>query len=224
MGKPEQNNETTRPAQATGSASTTATEQSNQQKVKKRYRTDCHSIDRKRLPLPFKVFGVLCLVAGAASAALMTLTIVLMAIAVVGGEYDLGASTATLTIFIINLILYLILAVLFAVFGIRLLRNKRKHAAQGTEAMIFLLAGDIICSIMLNGLGANVIPDAVIAVFLIVMQSYLDPALAGERDLQRKLRDMETREQAEEGTLGLDPTGKGYITLNFFNLFWIFVV
>ena len=224
MGKPEQNNETTRPAQATGSASTTATEPSNQQKVKKRYRTDRHSIDRKRLPLPFKVFGVLCLVAGAASAALMTLTIVLMAIAVVGGEYDLGASTATLTIFIINLILYLILAVLFAVFGIRLLRNKRKHAAQGTEAMIFLLAGDIICSIMLNGLGANVIPDAVIAVFLIVMQSYLDPALAGERDLQRKLRDMETREQAEEGTLGLDPTGKGYITLNFFNLFWIFVV
>ena len=224
MGKPEQNNETTRPAQATGSASTTATEPSNQQKVRKRYRTDRHSIDRKRLPLPFKVFGVLCLVAGAASAALMTLTIVLMAIAVVGGEYDLGASTATLTIFIINLILYLILAVLFAVFGIRLLRNKRKHAAQGTEAMIFLLAGDIICSIMLNGLGASVIPDAVIAVFLIVMQSYLDPALAGERDLQRKLRDMETREQAEEGTLGLDPTGKGYITLNFFNLFWIFVV
>ena len=152
MGKPEQNNETTRPAQATGSASTTATEPSNQQKVRKRYRTDRHSIDRKRLPLPFKVFGVLCLVAGAASAALMTLTIVLMAIAVVGGEYDLGASTATLTIFIINLILYLILAVLFAVFGIRLLRNKRKHAAQGTEAMIFLLAGDIICSIILNGL------------------------------------------------------------------------
>ena len=77
---------------------------------------------------------------------------------------------------------------------------------------------------MLNGLGANVIPHAVVAVFLIAMQSYLDPALAGERELRRKLRDMETREQAEDGTLGLDPTGRGYITLNFFNLFWIFVV
>ena len=226
MSTPEQSNETQRPANQQGTAQTSdlQPQTDTQPKVKKRYHTDRHAIDRKRLPLAIKVFGVLCLIAGAASAALMTLTIVLMALAVLSGDVDLGASTATLTIFIIELISYVALAVLFAVFGIRLLRNKRKHAAQGTEAMIFVLAGIIICNIMLNGLGANVIPHAFVAIFLIVMQSYLDPALAGERELRRKLRDMETREQAEEGTLGLDPTGRGYITLNFFNLFWIFVV
>ena len=197
---------------------------SNNSHVKKRFRTDRDAIDRKRLPLAVKVFGVLCLVAGGATAALLTITIVSMVLQFTSGNLDIKASTATVTIYIIEMVLYTALAAMFATFGIRLLRNKRKHAAQGTEAMIFILAAIIVCSIMLNGLGANVIPHAVVAVFLIVMQSYLDPALAGERELRRKLRDMETREQAEEGTLGLDPTGKGYITLNFFNLFWIFVV
>lgn len=192
--------------------------------VKKRFRADRDAIDRKRLPLAVKVFGVLCLIAGGATAVLLTLTIVSMALEFASGNLDVKASTATVTIYIIEMVLYTALAAMFATFGIRLLRNKRKHAAQGTEAMIFILAAIIICSIMLNGLGSNVIPHAVVAVFLIVMQSYLDPALAGERELRRKLRDMETREQAEEGTLGLDPSGKGYITLNFFNLFWIFVV
>ncbi len=196
----------------------------NNSHAKKRFRADRDAIDRKRLPLAVKVFGVLCLVAGGATAALLTITIVSMVLQFTSGNLDIKASTATVTIYIVEMVLYTALAAMFATFGIRLLRNKRKHAAQGTEAMIFILAAIIVCSIMLSGLGANVIPHAVVAVFLIVMQSYLDPALAGERELRRKLRDMETREQAEEGTLGLDPTGKGYITLNFFNLFWIFVV
>ena len=192
--------------------------------VRKSFRTDRDAIDRKRLPLAVKVFGVLCLVAGGATAVLLTITIVTMVLAFTSGNLDVEASTATVIIYVVETVLYTALATMFAVFGIRLLRNKRKHAAHGTEAMIFILAAIIICSIMLNGLGANVIPHAVVAVFLIVMQSYLDPALTGERELRRKLRDMETREQAEDGTLGLDPTGRGYITLNFFNLFWIFVV
>ena len=192
--------------------------------VKKRFRADRDAIDRKRLPLAVKVFGVLCLVAGGATAVLLTITIVTMVLAFTSGNLDIEASTATVVIYVVESVLYTALAAMFAIFGIRLLRNKRKHAAHGTEAMIFILVAITICSIMLNGLGANVIPHVVVAVFLIVMQSYLDPALAGERELRRKLRDMETREQAEDGTLGLDPTGRGYITLNFFNLFWIFVV
>ncbi len=192
--------------------------------VTKHFRTDRNAIDRKRLPLAVKVFGILSLVAGAVTAALLTLFVVTMALAIVNHTFDYESSTATLVIFGIETLLYTALAVLFAAFGIRLLRNKRKNAAQATEVMILLLVGVIVCDIMLTGFGKNLIPTAVVAVFLVAMQSYLDPALAGERELHRKLRDMETRDQAEEGTLGLDVEGPGYITLNFFNLFWIFVV
>ena len=145
--------------------------------VKKRYRADRDAIDRKRLPLAVKVFGVLCLVAGGATAVLLAITIVTMVLEFTSGSLDVEASTATVVIFVVETVLYTALATMFAIFGIRLLRNKRKHAAHGTEAMIFILAAIIICSIMLNGLGANVIPHAVVAVFLIAMQSYLDPTL-----------------------------------------------
>ena len=192
--------------------------------VTKRFRTDRNAIDRKKLPLAFKVFGILSLVAGVVTTVLLTLFVVTMALAIVNHAFDYESSTATLVIFGVETLLYTALAALFAVFGIRLLRNKRKNAAQATEVMILLLVGVIVCDIMLTGFGKNLIPTAIVAVFLVAMQSYLDPALAGERELHRKLRDMETRDQAEEGTLGLDVEGPGYITLNFFNLFWIFVV
>ena len=170
------------------------------------------------------MFGILSLVAGVVTTVLLTLFVVTMALAIVNHAFDYESSTATLVIFGVETLLYTALAALFAVFGIRLLRNKRKNAAQATEVMILLLVGVIVCDIMLTGFGKNLIPTAIVAVFLVAMQSYLDPALAGERELHRKLRDMETRDQAEEGTLGLDVEGPGYITLNFFNLFWIFVV
>lgn len=179
---------------------------------------------RRRIPLPLKVFGMLCVVSGAAIASVLALVIVGMALIVREGGLAGELSTATLVIFAAQTALMTVLAALFAVLGVRLLRDKRRGAAQLTEVMIVILILVALCDMMLGGLTLDLVPYGVVLVVLIALQSYVDPSIAEERELQRKLRDMETREQAEDGTLGRDETGKGFIALNFFNLFWIFVV
>ena len=180
--------------------------------------------NERKIPLLLKVFGILSVVAGGGLAILLALLIVGMVLLIQSGSLEGELSTATLVIFIAETVFTTVLAAMFAVFGIRLLRDKRRHAAQIADAMIAVLVGVVLCDIMLSGLSWGLIPYGIVAVFLIVVQSYLDPSLAEERELRRKLRDMETREAAEDGTLGRDETGKGYIALNFFNIFWIFVV
>ena len=180
--------------------------------------------NKRKVPVPLKAFGILSVVAGGGLAVLLAVLVLGMALLVHKGSLEGELSTATLVIFIAETVLTTVLAAMFAVFGVRLLRDKRRHAAQIADAMIAVLVGVVLCDIMLAGLSLGLIPYGVVAVFLIVVQSYLDPSLAEERELRRKLRDMETREAAEDGTLGRDETGKGYIALNFFNLFWIFVV
>ena len=182
--------------------------------------------EKRRIPLIAKVYGVLCILSSTAVLTIAAIIAVGFVWAFVHGgvDIDIQTSAANIIIFAAQMALFVALFVLLLVLGINLLRNRRRGAAQTAEAAAFVTTGVIACDIMLNGINEVGIPILVILVVSIVLASWLDPSLIQERELQRKLRDMEAREQAEEGTLGLDETGKGYITLNFFNLFWIFVV
>ena len=52
----------------------------------------------------------------------------------------------------------------------------------------------------------------------------MDPSLLRERELARQRRDKELAQEAAAGTLGRAKDGRGFIELNFFNLFWVFTV
>lgn len=52
----------------------------------------------------------------------------------------------------------------------------------------------------------------------------IDPTLAAERKDARRAEQLENEQDAAAGMEGRDRTGKGYLRLNFFNLFWEFVV
>ena len=132
--------------------------------------------------------------------------------------------TTTLVITILGLVVSAALAVGFVALGIRLLLGKRRKTALLAIVMIALEAVSLLLSIMLTGIDLELLPNLINIAILTALQSYADPTLVEERRVQRSLRNLETRERAEEGTLGRDLTGKGYIELNFFNLFWVFFI
>lgn len=181
------------------------------------------AIDKQRLPLILKIFGVLLILASAAALpGLIKTTLLGIKTFAQNGLADYGLSTVVVAG--LYMVVLVVLALTFIVFGIRLLRNQRRFAALISYGLYVLLVAAALCSIMLEGIGTDLIQYGVVLVIIIALQSYLDPSLVEERRKHREERQQLVHEQGEAGTLGRDITGKGYITLNFFNLFWIFVV
>ena len=182
------------------------------------------SVVPAKIPLLMKVYGVLCILQGVVVTILAALIIVALATL---GTQILGASndsTLSLVVEIVSITVSLLTSAVLIMFGVFLLRNKRRHAARWAYALIAGTVVTLVLDIMLTGLTLDLLDNFIQLVILTVISVTVDPALTDERQLRRKLRRMELREDAEEGTLGRDETGRGYITLDFFNLFWTFVV
>lgn len=178
---------------------------------------------RARTPLGLKVFGVLLIVAGVVCTPSALGVLVVTGYAFVEG---LGPENSTLTIVLwVALVAALAFAAISAVvLGVRLLRGHLRRARLLAESMAVALIVAFACDLMLYGVNEGLWFIGVMALVLVATHVFVDPSLSDERELQRRLRLMETREEMEEGTLGLDKTGAGFIELDFFNLFWIFVI
>ena len=129
-----------------------------------------------------------------------------------------------MTLVVIQLVVMFVASVGYVAFGVLVLKNRRRHVAQIAYALLAVGIVNLILEIMLNGFGDNLVYDGVRLLVLLVISATIDPTLITERQLQRKLRDMETEEAAEAGTLGRAKGDRGFIELDFFNLFWVFVV
>lgn len=109
-------------------------------------------------------------------------------------------------------------------FGISLLRNRRRHAAQMAYALIAINTVGTLIEIMLHGFGENLIGAGVQLAILTIISVTVDPTLREERRRERIERDAELEREAKAGTLGRAKGDRGFIELDFFNLFWVFVV
>ena len=182
-----------------------------------------------RYPFALRAYGVLSIVAGGLQLALVAIIAIAVITALASGTtFDLSSiepfNITTLVIQIVSFVLSITLSGMFVALGVRLLHGNRRHVALLANIMIAFETAAGICEFMLVGLDERLIPILVNIVILIALQTYSDPALRQERQLQRKLRALEAKAQAEDGTLGRDTSGKGYIALNFYNVFWVFVV
>ncbi len=179
--------------------------------------------DEEPLPAPFKAFGIFCVLCAAVYAFGLAYDASYTISRFRSGEL-LAGGVSTVVVTFAHLAVLLALLVAAAVLGFRLMSDDRRHAALATNIISVLLALNAVCSIMLFGVDLRLLGVLLALAGALAFQSYVDPTLAQERRLQRKLRSMEDRTAQEEGVLGRDESGRSYLKLNFFNLFWIFVV
>ena len=184
----------------------------------------------ERYPFLIRVFGVLSIIAGVVQIVGMVLAVLIL-VALIRNGFDFSqfemtghASLTTLIVGAVLILVSIVLAVLFLMLGVRLLRRKHEKAALLCSIMIAFEAVDLVCRFMLGGFGTELIVPFVNMLILFALEAYSDPALREERLLQFRLREYEDRSAQIDGTLGRDATGRGYITLNFFNVFWVFVI
>ena len=181
----------------------------------------------KTIPLIIRIYGALCALDGVVALPLMGAYFGIIVYRLVMGQESvlLGSNlTLTVTMTVIGSILAFVSSIALILFGWTLMKSYRRDAVRWAYALIVMTIGQILIDVMLQGIGVHLIRPMIQLGILTALSATVDPTLRQERELQRRLRDMQDRAAAEEGMLGRDLTGEGYIKLNFFNLFWVFMV
>lgn len=171
-------------------------------------------------PKVIKAFGVMSIICATASLCLIG---VFAAHAV--GDINHHERPESILLAIGIVLLAITAIVLFVAMGVRFIKNNTLNGERFAITTIALILGAFLAMMMLYGLSLFHIVYVVELVFLAVVTVYMDPELAEERYLSKEARTMDPQKRAQfEKKVDSRKPLKGYITLNFFNLFWIFVV
>lgn len=188
---------------------------------------ESNPVEQKKVPLYMRIYGALCFLDGALSLPILVLFYGLIILALHTGVdgVTIGTDiTLTITVTLFGAVLEFVTAIVLVIFGRMLWKSQRRNTARWANVLAILTVGQILVQIMLGGFDIQLIRPGIQLIILIAISTTVDPSLRREREYQRHLQDYIDRRAAEEGMLGRDLSGEGYIKLNFFNLFWVFLV
>ena len=209
-----------------------ARERSEKQPLTTKERSEIMSIVRDRMkgiafskiPVPLRVLSIFLIITGVLGV-VAGITALFPMIDSGFLEEKLGAITATTAVVIIlAAVCSFASALLSFLVGVRLVKGMRGAASALINVNIAVTVISLVCEFMLYGIGLLLLFNFVQIAAQVALSAYLNPSLANESNLRSGLRKLDTEVHAEQGTLGLADPGEGYIRLDFFNLFWTFMV
>ncbi len=209
-----------------------ARERSEEWPLTARERAEVMNIVRNRtkgatfpeLPMPLRILSVLLIITGGFG----VISGVMALIPTIGsgyleGELEKVTATTAVVVGLASMCSFLSALLSFLV-GLRLIKGLRGAASALINTNIFVTMISLVCEFILYGIGALLLFNLVQIVAQVALSTYLNPSLVNESSLQSGLRRLDAEVHAKQGTLGLADPGEGYIRLDFFNLFWTFVV
>ena len=123
-----------------------------------------------------------------------------------------------------NVLVSLAGVILMVRLGKALRKNVARRSAVHARWLMWTEIASCLLSYMTTGFSSSTVFELVQVAALTIFSTALDPSLIAERRGKRNAELDDVRDAARKGMLGRDQTGKGYIRIDFFNLFWMFFV
>lgn len=179
-----------------------------------------------KLAVPLRIYGWVLTILGWLSLLLSILGTGLLALFVaVGADLsDIANTQLSMILSVVQLGVSTVAAFMQIRLGRALRKSIRRKAAVWAYRLIFFVIADIVLGYMLAGPNTSTVLGAIELAIVLSLSVTIDPTLMAERQEKTKTAHEQDRAAAEKGMLGRDLSGKGYLRLDFFNLFWMFFI
>lgn len=174
-------------------------------------------IDKVKLPLPVKLFAILCIVQCVFTSPTAYNYIFEFINAI--KDQSIQEQTASSIIMTICFLVFMVITIgLLIAIGVNMLLNLRHVSAVLANIACITIIVTSFTQIMVKGINEQIYIQLITLVLLVAVKSYLDPNLSEERKKNKQKKDEKLKKEQEDGYIGFHKED-GRPKLNYFNIF-----